>query len=320
MPLFEGKTPAERNKTIIALALGTLALLFLARMFFGSSKPTPTRNANTRGNRTITQTTKGGLADGAPDEQAIGMPQPVPPIINASYDGADGGRNIFAFYEPVKKTIDPATLNTPIPTPEPTPPLVLSGVAPSNIFARTDDFTLTVTGDKFTPQARIYFDSQELPTNFASAQQLTATVPGALISAPGTRQIVVRTPDGQLYSNGAALSVADPPKPQFTYIGLLGGARYNDKAMLKSPSNGGMINIQRGDQTIQAKDVATVQRGDVVDGRFRVTSISERSVDFVDTQLKVKHTLPYVEARNATGPRPYAPPPPSTDDDDEPEP
>ena len=320
MPLFEGKTPAERNKTIIALALGVIALLFLARMFLGSSKPTPTRNANTR-NKIGTQTAGGVRPDGATDDQAIGMLQPVPPIINASYDGADGGRNIFAFYEAtVKKPIDPSTLNTPIPTPEPTPPLVLSGVAPSNVFARTDEFMLTVTGDKFTPQARIYFDSQELPTNFASAQQLTANVPAALISAPGTRQIVVRTPDGQLYSNGASLSVADPPKPQFTYIGLLGGARYNDKAMLKTPSNGGTINVQRGDQTIQSKDVATVQRGDVVDGRFRVTSISERSVDFLDTQLKVKHTLPYVEARNATGPRPYTPPSPSTDDDDEPEP
>ena len=145
-------------------------------------------------------------------------------------------------------------------------------------------------------------------------------MPAALIAAPGTRQIIVRTPDGQLYSNPTTLSIADPPKPQFTYIGLLGGPHYNDKAMVKAPTPGGVISIQRGNQNIQATDVATVQRGDVLGGRFRVSSISERSIDLVDTQLRIKHTLPYVEARNmgAPGARPYSPQPPTADDDEEP--
>ena len=321
MPLFEGKTPAERNKTIIALVLGVLALVFLARMLFGGpSKPAATRTTNTPGkNRIATQNPNGVRDDGAVDDQALSVLRPIEyqPI---SVSAPDAGRNIFAFYVAPTPTPNVAALNTPTPTPTPPPPVMLSGVTPSNVFARTNDFTLTATGDKFTPQTHIYFDGQELPTNFTGAQQLTAMVSAALISAPGTRQIVVRTPDGQLYSNGMPLSVAEPPKPQFTYIGLLGGPHYNDKAMLKSPSNGGNINVQRGDQAIQAKDVVTVQRGDILDGRFRVTSISERSVDFVDTQLKVKHTLPYVETRNsAMGPRPYTPPA-STDDDDEPEP
>ena len=179
-----------------------------------------------------------------------------------------------------------------------------------------------ITGDKFTPQARVYIDSQELPTTYTSAQQLSAQVPAALIAAPGTRQVIVRTPDGQLYSNPLTINVADPPKPQFTYIGLLGGPHYNDKAMIKTPTPGSIITVQRGDQNIQATEVATVQRGDVVGGRFRVTSISERSIDLVDTQLRIKHTLPYVEARNTGapgGPRPYSPQqPPTADDDDEP--
>lgn len=301
MPLFEGKTPQERYKTIAALALGVIALLFLGRMFFGS---TPTKTAGT--SRPTPTPRAGGPAPAT--EETMPDIRPVPDIQRISFDGTDGGRNIFAFYEPpVKKVIDPASIPTPTPTPTPPPPLALTSLAPSNVFAQTGDFTLTVSGDKFTPQTRVYVDSQEVQTIFTSAQQLSANVPGLLISAPGTRQIIARTPDGQLYSNGFPLNVADPPKPQYTYIGLLGGARYNDKAMLKSPSN----------------EVVTVQRGDVVGGRFKVTSISERSVDFTDTQLKIKHTLPYVEARTAGpgGPRPYIPQPATRagDDDDEPE-
>jgi hypothetical protein len=307
MPLFEGKTPQERYKTIAALVLGAIALLFLGRMLFGSPSTTPARNTNARARTGPAATNPAQLAAA----QADTLPdiRPVPSIIPATFDGTGGGRNIFAFYEPpVQKAIDPATVITPTPTPTPPPPLMLSTLAPSNVYAQSGDFTLAVTGDKFTPQTRIYLDSQEVQTTFTNAQQLTASVPAMLINAPGTRTIIVRTPDGQLYSNPMPLSVGDPPKPQYTYIGLLGGARYNDKAMLKS----------------QANEVVTVQRGDVVGGRFRVTSISERGVDFVDTQLKIKHTLPYVEMRAGSGPggpRPYIPQPPrSGDDDDEPEP
>ncbi len=303
MPLFEGKTPQERYKTIAALALGIIALLFIGRMFFGSSKPTPTRNANS--NRGRTGTPANGSAQGTSDE--IPFPREIPEI-KVSYDGAGGSRNIFAFYEPpVKKPTDTVVvIDTPTPTPTPPPPLTLSGAAPASVFARAEGFTLTLTGDKFTPQVRIYVDSEELPTTYAGEQQLTANVPAALISAPGTRTLMVRTPDGQLYSNPLTLSVAEPPRPQYTYIGLLGGPRYNDKAMLKGQTN----------------DVVSVQRGDIVGGRFKVTSISERAVDFMDTQLKIKHTLPYVEARAGApgGPRPYVPPPPRPDDDDTDEP
>src|SRR5205085_3965895 len=141
-----------------------------------------------------------------------------------------------------------------------TPPLTLNMVSPTSVFAQTDAFPLSITGDKFTPQARVYIDSQELPTTYTSAQQLSAQVPAALIAAPGTRQVIVRTPDGQLYSNPLTINVADPPKPQFTYIGLLGCPHYNDTAMSKTPTTGGIIAVQRGEQNLQASEVAEVLR------------------------------------------------------------
>ena len=128
--------------------------------------------------------------------------------------------------------------------------------------------------------------------------------------APGARQIVVRTPDNSLYSNETSLNVSAPPTPQFTYVGILGGSRYNDKAILKNQSN----------------ELITVQRGDLIAGRFKVTSISTRAVEFTDAQLQIKHTLPFVEnrtpgANNPTGPPArYQPPKPPDDDGDDDEP
>ncbi|MCA1642011.1 MAG: hypothetical protein LC785_08690 [Acidobacteria bacterium] len=214
-------------------------------------------------------------------------------------------RNIFAYY--VKPTPIPGpavAVETPTPTPSPPPPVTLGSLQPANVYARTADFTLEVTGDKFTPQTRVYVEGQELPTAFKSAQQLSAKVPASLIQSPGARSVLVRTPDGALYSNGASVNVMPAPTPQYTFIGIFGTKRYVDKAILK-PTVG--------------SDTLTVQRGDIVGGRFKVTSISERAVDLIDTQLNIKHSISYSDAKGATGGvAPRFPPPPATDDDDEP--
>jgi len=162
-------------------------------------------------------------------------------------------------------------------TPTPTPPLLLASVSPASIYARTDDFTLEVTGDKFTPAVRIVIDNRELPTRFVSPQQLSATVPASIIVNPGQRQIVVRNTDGSLYSLPASLNVTAPPTPNYNYVGILGKPRHiGDTALLQDKNN---------------KEVVSVQRGDIVGGRFRVTSIADREVVLIDTSLKIKHLL-----------------------------
>lgn len=307
MALFEGKTPAERNKTIGALVLGAIALFFVLRMFLGSSSPAPTTQTN--GNRrtpTARATPRTSTVADAPEE----LIPPRPVFYNPSAPSIAGtGRNIFAFYvapEPPKK--DLTTPPLPPATPTPTPPVIVSAVAPSNVFARTGDFALQVSGDKFTPQTRIYIDGQEMPTRYISGQQLSANVPAAVISSPGGRQILVRSPDGVLYSNSATLNVAQPPTPSYTFIGVLVRPRGNDTAILKDQKN----------------ELINVQRGDLVGGRFRVTSISDRSIEFTDQQLKIKHALPFTDARSSTGsaaPRFGAvppPPPPREEGDEEP--
>lgn len=281
MKLFEGKTPAERNKLIAAIALGVISLFALTYVFFGDSifgsGPTKSTQAGPKPSPSPTRSNPGSTQTASnlnePDISTVLTPisyiQPQPPEPAV-------GRNVFAFYV------------APIPTPkpdmptkvEPPPPIFLSGVTPANVYARTGDFALQVSGDKFTPDSRIYFDNTPLATRFISAQQLSATVPAGMIANDGQRMIVVRATDPKMFSNNGSLTVAAPPKPQYDFVALIGDRHYqNDVAMLKS--KGG------------SKDLISVQRGDVVSGRFRVTSISESEVAFVDTSLNIKHTLPF---------------------------
>ncbi|MGB8510374.1 MAG: IPT/TIG domain-containing protein [Pyrinomonadaceae bacterium] len=305
MALFEGKTPAERNKTIAAIALGAIAVIILGRMFFGSSgsgtqsvaRPTPTPR------RVVQQST--ASADDEVDLNAV-----MTPIVwdGTRGGGAEAGRNIFAFYVRPTGPVNPLGSATPAPlppaTPVPTPPLALTSLSPSSVYARTSAFKLQVTGDKFTSAMHIYLDGQEAPTEFNSPQQLTATVPAAIITAPGSRQIMVRTPDNGLFSNTATLNVMQPPVPTYTFVGFIARKR----------SEVGVLKNQKG-------DLVNVQINDIIEGRFRVAAISERAVDLVDKDLSIKHTLPYVDPRTSTfnGIRPMGsvppPPPPQSDDD-----
>jgi len=305
MALFEGKTPAERNKTIAALAFGLVALVLLGRMFFGSSgsgTPPPT-NANRRPAARNANAAPGAAQQ---DDRIDTAPRPVV-YERVVYDGGEAGRNIFAFFARLQPSVAlPAVSPTPPPTPTPTPPLALASLTPSNVYAQTGDFSLKLSGDKFTPAVRVYVDNQEVPTQFGGPQELTATVPSALITAPGTRQLTVHTPDGVLYSNQATLNVMQPPVPTYTYIGFISRPRSSETAVLKDQKN----------------ELLSVQRNDIVGGRFQVTVITARSVELQDKDLKIKHTLPYV-AGAPGGPVPRGgaippPQPPADDGDDEP--
>jgi hypothetical protein len=300
MALFEGKTPAERNKMIAGIVLPLIASLFVVRMLFFSSGParpqTPTtnRNANSRS----AAGPRAGAQEPPPTAADENLRLSTPVVYErASYSVPDAGRNIFAFYEPPPKPVKPPPTEAP-PTPAPTPPLVLAGLSPSNVYARTAGFALQLSGDKFVPGVRIYVDGQEQPTQYRSTQQLTANVPAALIAAPGTRTVAVRTPDGKLYSNDLPLNVMQPPAPTYTYVGLLSRARFNT-AVLKD---------QKG-------ELYSVRAGDIVEGRFRVVEISDRGVEVVDKDLNIKHTMPFVESRTSGGvagrvPGSIQPPPP----------
>jgi hemin uptake protein HemP len=271
MQLFDPNNPNERKKMIAAAALFVVAIAVLGYVFFGgSSKPTTNSTA--------------AKPSPTPNRVAAKEPEPVddpsmyrPIVYNGTIPGAsEANRNIFAYYEPPPPPVKVAYVPTPSPTP--TPPIMITSLSPSTVYGRTADFSLEITGDKFTPALRVAVDGRELPTRFISSQQLFTTVPAALIANPGARQVMARTNDGKLYSNSITLNVTPPPLPNYNFIGIIGKPRSNDTAILQ----------KKGD-----KELLNVYRGDVLEGRFRVNSISDREVVLVDTTLKIRHTIPF---------------------------
>lgn len=296
MQAVDLNNPGEKKKLIWAGLLGLVAIVFLWWAFIGfgsSSKPTSQTPAVTA---KATQTAKTPSVQ-TPDD--LGVLRPIVfPRPNSNVPEAK--RNIFAYYEPPKPKEQP--IETPTPTPTPTPPVLLASVSPSNVYARTGDFTLEASGDKFSPELRIYVDGREQVTKYRGPQQLSATIPAAMIASPGARQIVVQSADGRVYSNAMPLSVAPAPIPNYSYVGIIGTIHHVDTAILQDKGS---------------KEILNVQRGDVLSGRFRVTSISDKELVLVDTNLKIRHSLAMSEGERGAM-NPLTRPTPNADVDDEP--
>lgn len=303
MQLVDLNKPGEKKKLLFAAALGLGAILVLwwALFGFGSSAPPPTRA--TASPTPARRTTQGTPRQQAPVQEVQDLASIAPvEYVPSSYGAPEPKRNIFSYYEP--PTPAPAEKVTPTPTPPPPAPVLLASVSPSNVYARTADFKLEAAGDKFTPAMRIYVDGRELPTTYKGPQQLSTTVSASLIAAPGTRSVVVRTPDNSLYSDPLAIQVAAPPVPNYNYVGIISPTnRVADTALVQDKNN---------------KNLLTVYRGDILSGRFRVTSISDKELVLTDTSLKIKHSIAMSEGDRAAG-GPLSRPTPRVDaEDDEP--
>lgn len=311
MQLVDLSKPGEKKKIIMAAVLGLVAIIILwwALIGFGSSTPTTA----TRPSASPAPQQRTAQRDTPPRaNQPAAVPQELTSLAAftevvytpSSYNPPEARRNIFAYWVPPPKAEPVASM--PTPTPEATPPVLLASVSPSNVYARTADFKLDVAGDKFTPAMRIYIDVRELPTTYRSPQQLSTTVPASMIANAGVRNVAVRTPDNQLFSNQLPINVAAAPTPDanLTYIGIISTQnRVGDIALVQERSSRNVINATRGD---------------VLGGRFRVTSISEKELVMVDTTLKIKHTLKMSEGSDR-GMGPMSRPTPRVDaEDDEP--
>jgi IPT/TIG domain len=285
MQLFDPNNPNEKKKMIAAAVLGVAAVAVLGYVFFGGSSTKPTSTTNTLAKASPTPGRIAPATETAVDD-AVFQPVVYNPTLPAV---SEADRNIFAYYEPTPKPIPAPSVY--MPTPTPVPPLTISSAMPSNVYARTADFSLQIMGDKFTPAVHVTIDGRDLPTRFINAQQVFTTVPAAIIANPGPRQVMVRNNDGQLYSNTITLTVMPPPLPNYNYIGIIGKPRFNDTAVLQDKGS---------------KDLVNAQRGDVIGGRFRVSSISEKEVVLIDTTLKIRHTITFT-ADAASGPQ-FRPP------------
>ncbi|HEV8186728.1 MAG TPA: hypothetical protein VGP83_03200 [Pyrinomonadaceae bacterium] len=288
MQVVDLSRPGEKKKLLAAAALGLGAIIVLWWALFGfgggSARPTRTTASATPTPRTTQTTSRPQQQAPAPEVQSLADLAPVE-YVQSSYSAPEPKRNIFSYYEPPKSA--PVEKVTPTPTPPPPAPVLLASLSPSNVYARTADFKLEAAGDKFTPAMRIFVDGRELPTTYKSPQQLSATISASLIAAPGSRSVVVRTPDNSLYSDPLAIQVAAPPVPNFNYVGIVSPQdRVADKAWVQDKNN---------------KNILVVDRGDIIGGRFRVTSISQKELVLTDTSLKIKHTIAMSESDKSAG-------------------
>lgn len=285
MKLFEGKSKTERNKTIAAIVLGVLSLAVLYYAFFGGSSPART-TANTKPSPTPARST--ASKDGpsrvempSAQDQMLDMTTQEVVYNRASFYAPDPGRNIFAFYEPPKPTPyvpTPTPFRTPPPaTPLPTPDIQIASVNPQSIYAGSNSFRMDISGDRFTPDTKIYFEQQELPARFVSEQRMTADIPSVLIRSDGRRQIMAQTADGVKRSNPILFDINPPPKPQFQYVGMIARTRSNNDTAYFQESG---------------KPLPTSARlNDIVGGRFRLMSISSAEVVLEDVNLGFRHRI-----------------------------
>lgn len=269
------------------MVLGFMCLVvfyfaFLRGMFGGSPttvsvKPSPTpRPASSRGSDP--QDLK------IPSQSEQDFTYMTQPIVyrRGDFYAPDPGRNIFAFYEPPVPTPYVPTPyvapQTPTPTPAPTPPIQIAFLTPQSVYAGSKGFRLEIAGDHFTPDTRIYFSQQELPTTYISEQRMTADLPGVLITSDGQRQVLAQTSDGKLYSNPVMLDVQPAPKPQVKYIGMIKRTRSNNDTAYF---------------TVTGRELPIGARlNDIVEGRFRLLSISAQETILEDTTLGFRHRLP----------------------------
>ena len=223
MAVLAGKTTTERNKIIAAILLGLLALFALyfafGRSLFSSSSSVAANGSPTPKISVTVNTNPDKFRIPTADEQNFNFvtTEILYSPVNAS--APDPGRNIFAFYEPPLPT---PYSPTPIPEivvtpqkPEPTPVYLVGYLNPQSLYAGSPGFRLEVNGDRFTPDARIYFSQTEFPTTFINAQKLVTDSPANLIASEGQRQIIIQSGDGRSYSNPVMLQIQAPPRPGF---------------------------------------------------------------------------------------------------------
>ncbi|MBK9315784.1 MAG: hypothetical protein IPM55_16290 [Acidobacteria bacterium] len=265
------------------LLLGALMIVFVAVMYFQffteEERPvTPAAAARTtqtagQGQTPGTTATKRPVQSGQEPERIISQPLDLASMSGKGSAAAGTGRNIFVYPPP-----PPPPTPKPQPTlpPPPPPPITLFSVNPSGIIARTGDFTLTVFGDKFPGDARLFIEGREYPTTSVSQTEVKAKVPADAIKRAGNMGVQVRSQsDSKMFSNQLSLNVAEPPAPPYRFIGLIVSSK-KTVAVLKAASG---------------EDVFNVSRGDVVGRNWRIINITPQKIEVEDTNLKITHSI-----------------------------
>jgi hypothetical protein len=265
--------PQDKKKLMLLIPLVTVALCLGLYNFMSSDDEESTPTTSTT-RRQTDQAQTANAANTSNNKNAL-------PIITTALDFSGvtskaaepgTGRNIFVYPPPPPPP-------TPTPAkPVPPPPVTLTGVAPGSAIAQTKGFEMTVFGAKIPVDAKVYLSGREYPSRFVSDTQLKVQVPATAIAAAGAYPIEVRSAsDPKIYSNPVSFSVVQPPAPPYKYHGLIvkDGVQ---TAILKFDLEDSLVNVRK-DQ--------------VVGRHWKVTRITNDEIEFIDTDIDVRHRIPY---------------------------
>lgn len=270
------KNSPETRKKILLGGLGAVFLVIIYFQFFsgGGGSGRPTSPPPTRASASPSPGAK--PAAPRPGEKTlpiISQPLDLAVMTNKNAAASGTGRNIFVY--PPPPTPKPIPPPSPTPTPPP-PPITIFSLNPAGVVARTPEFTLSVFGDKIPQDAQGYVNGQEFQTTFVAATEVKIRVPAEAIRAAGNLGIQIRSKsDAKLYSNQATINVAEPPAPQYKYIGLIVD-RKGSLAVLKGTSEDEVVNVTKG-QTFGR--------------RWKVLAITPQKIEVEDITNKITHII-----------------------------
>jgi hypothetical protein len=277
---------SEQKKKMLLVVAGALFVFVLIYQFFINPPARPTRktrNANvaTAPNAASPSATPGpsparaqAPKPGSIAEEEILLQQQLADLtpLNLSLISSGGGPkisergNIFAYYVPPPPP--------PVPAPLP-PPIMLQAVSPQNAIAGTPrQLTVTVTGQKIPDDPQIFFDGRAKQTKRINESQLTTVLEPGDYAFARSINIEVKSQSDPVKNNSNTITfvVQPAPEPQFRYIGRLGES--------------GVFEITG------SKEIKRLTRGDVLQGGWRIDSITDTGVDLTHTQLEIKRRVP----------------------------
>jgi outer membrane protein assembly factor BamB len=99
-------------------------------------------------------------------------------------------------------------------TPPPPPSVTLTTLAPDTAVAGSGDLIVTATGLGYTTSSVVKWNGVALTTNYVSATSLTATIPAADLTAPGSLAVTVADPSqGDAGSAALQFTITDQTAP-----------------------------------------------------------------------------------------------------------
>lgn len=98
----------------------------------------------------------------------------------------------------------------------------ISGLSPVSATSGSSTFTLTVNGAGFVSGATVKWNGTPLTTSFVNTIQLTATVPGSLLTTTGIALVTVVNPDTRT-STTATFKIGSPPPAAAPFFTPAGG-------------------------------------------------------------------------------------------------